>query len=557
MADAALTGHDDHAKPGFFTRWFMSTNHKDIGVLYLIVSGIAGFISVAFTVYMRLELMEPGVQYMCLEGARLTAAAIGECTPNGHLWNVLITGHGILMMFFVVIPALFGGFGNYFMPLHIGAPDMAFPRLNNLSFWLFFAGTTLAVASVLAPGGNGQAGSGVGWVLYPPLSVNEGGMSMDLAIFAVHVSGASSILGAINIITTFLNMRAPGMTLHKVPLFAWSIFVTAWLILLALPVLAGAITMLLTDRNFGTTFFDPAGGGDPVLYQHILWFFGHPEVYIVILPAFGIVSHIVATFSRKPIFGYLPMVYAMVAIGALGFVVWAHHMYTVGMSLSQQAYFMIATMIIAVPTGVKIFSWIATIWGGSISFRTPMLFAMGFIFLFTVGGVTGIVLSQAGIDRAYHDTYYVVAHFHYVMSLGAVFGIFAGIYYWIGKMSGRQYPEWAGKLHFWTFFIGTNITFFPQHFLGNQGMPRRYIDYPEAFAYWNQISSYGAFLSFASFLFFIGIVAYTLVAGRKIKETDYWGEYADTLEWTLPNPPPEHTFEQLPTRDMWDKQPGH
>jgi len=557
MADAALTGHDDHAKPGFFTRWFMSTNHKDIGILYLIVSGIAGFISVAFTMYMRLELMEPGVQYMCLEGARLTAAAIGECTPNGHLWNVLITGHGILMMFFVVIPALFGGFGNYFMPLHIGAPDMAFPRLNNLSFWLFFAGTTLAVASVLAPGGNGQAGSGVGWVLYPPLSVNEGGMSMDLAIFAVHVSGASSILGAINIITTFLNMRAPGMTLHKVPLFAWSIFVTAWLILLALPVLAGAITMLLTDRNFGTTFFDPAGGGDPVLYQHILWFFGHPEVYIVILPAFGIVSHVVATFSKKPIFGYLPMVYAMVAIGALGFVVWAHHMYTVGMSLNQQAYFMIATMIIAVPTGVKIFSWIATIWGGSISFKTPMLFAMGFIFLFTVGGVTGIVLSQAGIDRAYHDTYYVVAHFHYVMSLGAVFGIFAGIYYWIGKMSGRQYPEWAGKLHFWTFFIGTNITFFPQHFLGNQGMPRRYIDYPEAFAYWNQISSYGAFLSFASFLFFIGIVAYTLVAGRKVTETDYWGEYADTLEWTLSNPPPEHTFEQLPTRDMWDKQPGH
>ena len=557
MADAALTGHDDHAKPGFFTRWFMSTNHKDIGILYLIVSGIAGFIYVAFTVYMRLELMDPGVQYMCLEGARLTAAAVGECTPNVHLWNVLITGHGILMMFFVVITALFGGFGNYFMPLHIGAPDMAFPRLNNLSFWLFFAGTTLAVASVLAPGGNGQAGSCVGWVLYPPLSVNEGGMSMDLAIFAVHVSGASSILGAINIITTFINMRATGMTLHKVPLFAWSIFVTAWLILLALPVLAGAITMLLTDRNFGTTFFDQAGGGDPVLYQHILWFFGHPEVYIVILPAFGIVSHIVATFSRKPIFGYLPMVYAMVAIGALGFVVWAHHMYTVGMSLSQQAYFMIATMIIAVPTGVKIFSWIATIWGGYISFRTPMLFAMGFIFLFTVGGVTGIVLSQAGIDRAYHDTYYVVAHFHYVMSLGAVFGIFAGIYYWIGKMSGRQYPEWAGKLHFWTFFIVTNITFFPQHFLGNQGMPRRYIDYPEAFAYWNQISSYGAFLSFASFLFFIGIVAYTLVAGRKIKETDYWGEYADTLEWTLPNPPPEHTFEQLPTRDMWDKQPGH
>jgi cytochrome c oxidase subunit 1 len=557
MADAAVhgTGHEDDR--GFFTRWFMSTNHKDIGILYLLTAGLAGFISVAFTVYMRMELMEPGVQYMCLEGARMTAAGVGEaCTPNGHLWNVLITGHGILMMFFVVIPALFGGFGNYFMPLHIGAPDMAFPRLNNLSYWLFVAGTSLAVASILAPGGNDQAGSGVGWVLYPPLSANEAGFSMDLAIFAVHVSGASSILGAINIITTFLNMRAPGMTLFKVPLFAWSIFVTAWLILLALPVLAGAITMLLTDRNFGTTFFDPAGGGDPVLYQHILWFFGHPEVYIVILPAFGIVSHVISTFSKKPIFGYLPMVWALIAIGALGFVVWAHHMYTVGMSLTQQSYFLLATMVIAVPTGVKIFSWIATMWGGSITFKTPMLFAVGFLFLFTVGGVTGIVLSQAAVDRAYHDTYYVVAHFHYVMSLGAVFGIFAGIYYWIGKMSGRQYPEWAGKVHFWTFFIGTNITFFPQHFLGRQGMPRRYIDYPEAFALWNYVSSWGAFLSFASFLFFIGIVAYTVFAGRKIEENAYWGEHADTLEWTLPNPPPEHTFEILPTREQWDRTPS-
>ncbi len=555
MADAAIHGHDDHAKPGFFTRWFMSTNHKDIGILYLLVSGFAGFVSVAFTVYMRLELMDPGVQYMCMEGARLIADSGTTCTPNGHLWNVLITGHGILMMFFVVIPALFGGFGNYFMPLHIGAPDMAFPRLNNLSFWLFVAGTSLAFLSVLVPGGNGQAGSGIGWVLYPPLSTTEAGYSTDIAIFAVHVSGASSILGAINIITTFLNMRAPGMTLHKVPLFAWSIFVTAWLILLALPVLAGAITMLLTDRNFGTTFFDPAGGGDPVLYQHILWFFGHPEVYIVVLPAFGIVSHVISTFSKKPIFGYLPMVYAMVAIGGLGFVVWAHHMYTVGMSLTQQAYFMVATMIIAVPTGVKIFSWIATMWGGSVEFKTPMLFAIGFVFLFTVGGVTGIVLSQAAIDRAYHDTYYVVAHFHYVMSLGAVFGIFAGIYYWIGKMSGRQYPEWAGKVHFWTFFIGANLTFFPQHFLGRQGMPRRYIDYPDAFAMWNYVSSWGAFLSFASFLFFIGVVAYTVFAGRRVAEPAYWGEHADTLEWTLPNPPPEHTFEELPTRAMWDRHP--
>ena len=557
MADAAIHGHEHEDQRGFFTRWFMSTNHKDIGILYLIVSALVGFIAVAFTVYMRMELMEPGVQYMCLEGARFITNVSAACTPNGHLWNVLITGHGILMMFFVVIPALFGGFGNYFMPLQIGAPDMAFPRMNNLSFWLYVAGTTLAVCSVLAPGGNGQLGSGVGWVLYPPLSVNEEGMSMDLAIFAVHLSGASSILGAINMITTFLNMRTPGMTLFKVPLFAWSIFVTAWLILLALPVLAGAITMLLTDRNFGTTFFDPAGGGDPILYQHILWFFGHPEVYIIILPGFGLISHVIATFSRKPVFGYLPMVWALIAIGGLGFVVWAHHMYTVGMSLTQQSYFMLATMVIAVPTGVKVFSWIATMWGGSIEFKTPMLWAFGFLFLFTVGGVTGIVLAQAGIDRVYHDTYYVVAHFHYVMSLGAVFTIFAGIYYYFGKMTGREYPEWAGKLHFWMMFIGSNITFFPQHFLGRQGMPRRYIDYPEAFAYWNEISSYGAFLSFASFLLFFGVIAYSLLFGKKVTENNYWNEYADTLEWTLPSPPPEHTFEILPKQEEWDKAPAH
>ena len=557
MADAAIHGHEHEDQRGFFTRWFMSTNHKDIGILYLVVSALVGFIAVSFTVYMRMELMDPGVQYMCEEGARFIANANATCTPNGHLWNVLITGHGILMMFFVVIPALFGGFGNYFMPLQIGAPDMAFPRMNNLSFWLYVAGTTLAVCSILAPGGNGQLGSGVGWVLYPPLSVNEEGMSMDLAIFAVHLSGASSILGAINMITTFLNMRTPGMTLFKVPLFAWSIFVTAWLILLALPVLAGAITMLLTDRNFGTTFFDPAGGGDPILYQHILWFFGHPEVYIIILPGFGLISHVIATFARKPVFGYLPMVWALIAIGGLGFVVWAHHMYTVGMSLTQQSYFMLATMVIAVPTGVKVFSWIATMWGGSIEFKTPMLWAFGFLFLFTVGGVTGIVLAQAGIDRVYHDTYYVVAHFHYVMSLGAVFTIFAGIYYYFGKMTGREYPEWAGKLHFWMMFIGSNITFFPQHFLGRQGMPRRYIDYPEAFAYWNEVSSYGAFLSFGSFLLFFGVIAYSLLFGKKITQNNYWNEYADTLEWTLSSPPPEHTFEILPKQEEWDKAPAH
>ncbi len=557
MADAAIHGHEHEDNRGFFTRWFMSTNHKDIGLLYLVVSALVGFISVTLTVYMRLELMHPGVQYMCLEGARFIADASADCTPNGHLWNVMITYHGVLMMFFVVIPALFGGFGNYFMPLQIGAPDMAFPRMNNLSFWLYVAGTSLGIASMLTPGGNDQLGSGVGWVLYPPLSTSEGGMSMDLAIFAVHVSGASSILGAINMITTFLNMRAPGMTLFKVPLFSWSIFVTSWLILLSLPVLAGAITMLLTDRNFGTTFFDPAGGGDPILYQHILWFFGHPEVYIIVLPGFGIISHVISTFSRKPVFGYLPMVWAIIAIGVLGFVVWAHHMYTVGMSLTQQSYFMLATMVIAVPTGVKVFSWIATMWGGSIEFKTPMLWAFGFLFLFTVGGVTGVVLSQAAVDRAYHDTYYVIAHFHYVMSLGAVFAIFAGVYYYFSKMTGRAYPEWAGKLHFWMMFIGANVTFFPQHFLGRQGMPRRYIDYPEAFAYWNEISSYGAFLSFASFVFFIGIVVYTLLAGARDTRANPWNEYADTLEWTLPSPPPEHTFEILPKQEEWDKSHAH
>ncbi|MEO1495095.1 MAG: cytochrome c oxidase subunit 1 [Pseudomonadota bacterium] len=548
MAEAATHAHDHEHHPGFFTRWFCSTNHKDIGVLYLITSALMGLIAVGFSMYMRLELMEPGVQYM----------TDADGNPNGHLWNIMITGHGILMMFFVIIPAMFGGFGNYFMPLQIGAPDMAFPRMNNLSYWLYVAGCTMALLSVVVPGGNGQGGSGVGWVLYAPLSTNEAGMATDFAIFALHLSGASSILGAINMITTFLNMRAPGMKLMKVPLFPWSIFATAWMILLSLPVLAGAITMLLTDRNFGTSFFQPEGGGDPLLYQHIFWFFGHPEVYMLIVPAFGIVSHVVSTFSRKPVFGYAAMVFAMLIISALGFVVWAHHMYTVGMSLNSQAYFMLATLTIAVPTGIKIFSWIATMWGGSIEFRTPMLYAMGFIFLFTFGGVTGIVLSQAGVDRAYHDTYYVVAHFHYVMSLGAAFGIFAGLYYWIGKMSGRQYPEKLGKIQFWMLFIGANITFFPQHFVGRQGMPRRYLDYPEAFAFYNYISSIGAFIAGASFLFFLYIMWVTVTRGAKIENPNYWDDKYPALEWSLPNPPPAHTFEILPTEKEWDKQtPAH
>ena len=546
MADAAAHAHDHH--PGFFTRWFCSTNHKDIGVLYIITAGIMGFVSVAFTMYMRLELMDPGVQYM------VTA----DGSPDGHLFNVLVTGHGVIMMFFVIIPALFGGFGNYFMPLQIGAPDMAFPRMNNLSYWLYVSGCTMATLSVIVPGGHGQSGAGVGWVLYAPLSTQEGGISMDFAIFAVHLSGASSILGAINMITTFLNMRAPGMRLMKVPLFPWSIFATAWMILLSLPVLAGAITMLLTDRNFGTAFFNPEFGGDPLLYQHLLWFFGHPEVYMLIVPGFGVISHVISTFAKKPIFGYAGMVAAMLIISALGFVVWAHHMYTAGMSTNSQAYFMLATLTIAVPTGIKVFSWIATMWGGSIEFRVPMLWALGFVFLFTTGGVTGIVLSQAGVDRAYHDTYYVVAHFHYVMSLGAVFAIFAAIYYWIGKMSGRQYPETLGKIHFWLMFIGSNLTFFPQHFLGRQGMPRRYIDYPEAFAFYNSISSIGAFIAGISFVLFIYIVWSTIRSGQKVENPNYWDDQYPALEWSLPNPPPAHTFETLPTAEDWDKQqPAH
>ena len=531
--------HDHTPKLTDWKRWVYSTNHKDIGLMYLVFAIFAGLIGGAMSWLMRIELQSPGVTF-------LTVFFDGNVDAASHFYNMLTTYHGLIMIFFMVMPAMIGGFANYFVPIMIGAPDMAFPRMNNISFWLLPASFSLLILSMFVPGAGQYNGFAGGWVMYPPLSTSgHNGPAMDLLILSLHVAGISSILGAINFITTIFNMRAPGMTLHKMPLFAWSVLVTAFLLVLSLPVLAGALTMLLTDRNFGTTFFDPAGGGDPVMYQHLFWFFGHPEVYILILPGFGMISHIIATFSRKPVFGYLGMAYAMIAIGFIGFIVWAHHMYTVGMDVNMKAYFVAATMIIAVPTGIKIFSWIATMWGGSVEFKTPMLWAVGFIFLFTVGGVTGVALANAGLDTALHDTYYVVAHFHYVLSLGAVFSIFAGFYYWFGKMFGVEYNEFLGKLHFWVTFVGVNIIFFPQHFLGLAGMPRRFVDYHESYTLWHYVSSIGNYISMAGVLIFL-VVLVEAAMRRRQAAANPWGEGATTLEWTLSSPPPFHQFNELP-----------
>ena len=518
------TAHEaHHEEPASgISRWLFTTNHKDIGTLYLWFAFVMLLVGGAMAMYIRAELWQPGIQLS---------------DPN--FFNQMTTMHGLIMVFGAVMPA-FVGLANWQVPMMIGAPDMALPRMNNWSFWILPFAALLLVSTLFMEGG----GPNFGWTMHAPLSSTYAPPSTDFFIFAVHLLGLSSIMGAINIIATILNMRAPGMTLMKMPLFVWSWLITAFLLIAVMPVLAGAVTMMLTDRNFGTTFFEAAGGGDPILFQHVFWFFGHPEVYIMILPAFGVISQIIPTFARKPLFGYSSMVYATASIAFLSFIVWAHHMYTTGMPVAGELYFMYATVMIAVPTGVKVFNWLATMWKGSMTFETPMLWAMGFLVLFTLGGFTGLMLGVAPADFQYHDTYFVVAHFHYVLVSGALFGIIAGVYYWFPKWTGKMYDEKLAKIHFWWSAIAFNVLFFPQHFLGLAGMPRRIPDYPLQFTDWNVISSIGGFAYGLSWLMYLYIIVKALRSGEKA--TDEVWEGADGLEWTVPSPAPYHTFSTAP-----------